>query len=152
MNAAVVQAARHWIGTPYVHQASMLGAGCDCLGLVRGIWREVHGSEPEDVPAYSGDWSEMGQDEVLWKASQRHLICKGLDEVCEGDVLLFRMRDQGVAKHMGIQASTGAEASFIHAYAGHAVVETPLSVPWARRIVARFAFPLPDPSEQEILS
>ena len=37
--ARVVAEARMWIGTPYVHQASALGAGCDCLGLVRGVWR-----------------------------------------------------------------------------------------------------------------
>ena len=30
----VVATARAWIGTPYVHQASVRGAGCDCLGLL----------------------------------------------------------------------------------------------------------------------
>ncbi|MFZ2468534.1 MAG: peptidase, partial [Parvibaculum sedimenti] len=45
--AAVVAAARAWIGTPYRHQASCKGAGADCLGLVRGLWREFHGAEPE---------------------------------------------------------------------------------------------------------
>jgi cell wall-associated NlpC family hydrolase len=42
-------------GTPYVHQASARGAGTDCLGLLRGEWREVLGREPEHVPAYSMD-------------------------------------------------------------------------------------------------
>ncbi|RMD92718.1 MAG: peptidase, partial [Alphaproteobacteria bacterium] len=32
-------------------------------------------------------------------------------------------------------------ARFIHSYSGHGVVENPLSEPWARRVVARFAFP-----------
>jgi NlpC/P60 family putative phage cell wall peptidase len=31
--------ARAWIGTPDRHQASLKGMGCDCLGLVRGVWR-----------------------------------------------------------------------------------------------------------------
>ena len=44
--------ARGWIGTPYRHQASLKGVGCDCLGLVRGVWREVMGEEPEAPPAY----------------------------------------------------------------------------------------------------
>ena len=35
--AGIVRAARGWIGTPYVHQASVRGAGCDCLGLLRGV-------------------------------------------------------------------------------------------------------------------
>ena len=40
---AIVAAARGWIGTPYVHQASVKGLGCDCLGLLRGLWREMAG-------------------------------------------------------------------------------------------------------------
>ena len=55
---ACVAEARRWIGTPYLHQASVRGAGCDCLGLLRGVWRAVYGSEPEAVPAYTADWSE----------------------------------------------------------------------------------------------
>ena len=51
------------------------------------------------------------------------------------------MREGAVAKHLGIQARVGAQPSFIHAYTGHGVVESPLSAPWQRRIVARFAFP-----------
>jgi len=57
-------------------------------------------------------------------------------------VLLFRMRDGGIAKHLGIQSEVGASARFVHAYTGHGVVESPLSRPWQRRIAARFAFPL----------
>ena len=64
----VIDVARGWIGTPYVHQASVPGAGCDCLGLVRGVWREVFGAEPEPVPAYTRDWSEPQGDERLWRA------------------------------------------------------------------------------------
>ncbi|EAQ01240.1 hypothetical protein OB2597_04530 [Pseudooceanicola batsensis HTCC2597] len=136
----VVAIARGWIGTPYLHQASVRGAGTDCLGLLRGIWRERHGAEPEAIPAYSRDWSEPGGEERLWRAARRHLV-PATGPGRPGEVLLFRMMDGAVAKHLGVQAETGARASFIHAYAGHGVVESPLSRPWRRRIVARFAFP-----------
>lgn len=139
--SAVVMAARGWIGTPYVHQASCRGAGCDCLGLLRGVWREVLGAEPEVVPGYTPDWSEPTGEERLWAAALRHLRPKALAFPEVGDVLLFRMREGGVAKHLGIQAEIGPVASFIHAYGGHGVVESALTPPWARRIVARFAFP-----------
>ena len=56
----IVAAARGWIGTPYLHQASLKGVGSDCLGLVRGVWREVMGAEPETPPAYQPGWAEMG--------------------------------------------------------------------------------------------
>ncbi|SLN46207.1 NlpC/P60 family protein [Roseovarius albus] len=137
----VVQAARGWIGTPYRHQTSTKGAGTDCLGLLRGVWREVRGVEPEAVPAYSMDWAEPSRDEVLWRAAERHLQRVHLNDEQPGDVLLFRMRDGAVAKHLGIVGCVGPQASFIHAYSDHAVVESPLSTPWQRRIAARFRFP-----------
>lgn len=139
--AQVVHAARVWIGTPYVHQASALGAGCDCLGLVRGVWRALNGKEPEKIPAYSFDWSEPQGDEQLWAAAGRHLRAKAKAEAALGDVILFRMRHGSVAKHLGIQGRIGTAPSFIHAYTGRGVVESPLSAPWRRRIVARFEFP-----------
>ncbi len=48
--AAIVVTARLWIGTPYLHQASLRGIGCDCLGLLRGVWRDLYGPEPEAPP------------------------------------------------------------------------------------------------------
>ncbi|MFP7673359.1 peptidase [Marivita sp. S0852] len=139
--AEVVTVARSWIGTPYVHQASVRGAGTDCLGVLRGIWRHLFGEEPGDIPAYSLDWSEPQRDEVLWAALADALIGKDVDDEDVGDVILFRMRDRAVAKHVGVQSRIGADAAFVHAYRGHGVVETALGFPWRRRIVARFAFP-----------
>ena len=144
MRPEIVTAARGWLGTPYVHQQSTRGVGCDCLGLLRGVWRETCGAEPEAVPAYSMDWSEPQGDEVLWAAALRHLLPKDIAAPASGDVLLFRMREGSVAKHVGLQAEIGAAQSFIHAYSGHGVVESALSAPWRRRIVARFAFPQGD--------
>ena len=145
MTAEIVAAARRWIGTPYRHQASACGAGTDCLGLLRGVWREVLGAEPVLPPAYSPDWSEAGgREEMLTAARQwlRQVPAQG--PVQEGEVLVFRMRAGAVAKHLGIAARRSGVPSFIHAYSGHAVVETPLSAPWARRIAGRFTFPLGD--------
>ena len=133
----VVDIARCWLGTPYVHQASTQAVGCDCLGLVRGVWRELHGDEPALVPAYTSDWDEVQGDEILWSAALNHL--KPVDGAWRaGQILLFRMRSQAVAKHLGILSQAGETMSFIHAYSGHGVVESPLSRPWERRVVARF--------------
>lgn len=134
-----VQIARGWIGTPYLHQASCLGAGCDCLGLIRGVWRGLYGGEPGPLPGYTPDWSEASGQEVLRAAALRYLQAApaGADPA-PGDVLLFRMRAGAVAKHLGLQSAPGR---FIHAYERCGVVETALTAPWARRIVARFRFP-----------
>ena len=138
----IVDEARSWLGTPYVHQASTKGAGTDCLGLLRGVWRAQIGCEPEEVPIYTMDWSEPQGEERMWAAAQRHLIEKPSADLSSGDVVLFRMRDSGIAKHLGIMTSTGAVPRFVHAYNGHGVVENALSEPWRRRIVACFEFPL----------
>lgn len=139
MTAKIVAAARDWIGTPYVHQAATRGAGSDCLGLIRGVWRELYGDEPEPVPVYSMDWSEREGEELLWHAALRHLRPVGGPRV--GSVLLFRMRAGAVAKHLGIMSREGKMPAFVHAYSGRGVVESPLSAPWRRRIVAVFDFP-----------
>ncbi len=142
MGQDIAAAAKGWIGTPYRHQASAKGAGADCLGLVRGVWREVLGEMPEVVPAYSMDWSEPQHEERLWAAARRHLREKQLGAEALGDVILFRMRQASVAKHLGIVTGIGQAARFVHAYSGHGVVESPLSAPWRRRLVARFEFPM----------
>lgn len=131
--------ALRWIGTPYQHQASLRGAGCDCLGLLRGVWREVLGQEPEPVPPYSADWSEASGREDLMAAALRWMQPAG--EMALADVLLFRMREGAVAKHLGIVSQIGAIPRFIHAYTGHGVVESALTDPWRRKIAARFRFP-----------
>ena len=141
MSVDPVTEARRWIGTPYLHQASVQGVGCDCLGLLRGVWRALYGTEPEAVPPYTPDWSEPQGEERLMQAALRHMNPAGA-EWQEGQVLLFRMRRGSVAKHLGVLSAVGDAPAFIHAYTGHGVVESPLSLPWRRRVVARFEFPL----------
>ncbi len=135
MNARVVAAARGWIGTPYHHQASLKGVGCDCLGLLRGVWREVMGAEPELPPPYSPDWGETGGEPLL-AAARRHLVEVG--EVAPGTVLLFRWREDRPAKHCAIAAGPGA---MIHAHDGAAVAEVAFRPWWQRHLAAAFAFP-----------
>ncbi len=136
----IVALARGWIGTPYRHQASVKGAGADCLGLVRGVWRDLIGPEPECTPRYSKDWNEPQSREVLWDMVKRHFVPIS-DHAASGHVLLFRMRSGAIAKHMGILVAVDGERRFIHAYSGHGVIESALTRPWERRIVACFAFP-----------
>ena len=138
----IVAEVRAWIGTPYRHQGACKGGGSDCLGLIRGLWRAIYGAEPETAPAYSMDWSEPQGEERLWRAAERHLAAKSLDQEARGDVILFRMRAGAVAKHLGVVTDIGPRARFVHAYSGHGVVESPLSEPWRRRIVGRFEFPM----------
>ncbi|MBF9044841.1 peptidase [Rhodobacterales bacterium HKCCE4037] len=136
----VVSIARTWLGTPYIHQTSCKGAGCDCLGLILGVWREIHGTLPAPVPAYTNDWSEVSGEERLLKAARAHLVEKPVADAAPGDVLIFRMRASAVAKHVAIQSAVEPIPRFIHAYSGCGVTESALTAPWSRRVVARFVF------------
>lgn len=143
--AKIVEVARRWIGTPYQHQASCRGAGTDCLGLVRGVWREVMGAEPEVPPPYTADWAERPGGgvtvETMAEGARRHLKEIPHDAATMGDVVLFRMRANGPAKHAAILS---ASDRMIHAYSGRAVVETTLSPWWAAKIAFAFRFPEQD--------
>ena len=138
----VVSAARRWIGTPYSHQASCRGAGADCLGLLRGVWRELKGLEPEATPPYTPDWAEAGTTEDMLNAANRNLIPVHPADAIPGDVLVLRMVDTGVAKHIGILARAHqGHLTLIHAYSGHGVVESPLTPSWLRRVAGAFRIP-----------
>jgi NlpC/P60 family putative phage cell wall peptidase len=138
----IVTEARTWIGTPYRHQASLKGVGCDCLGLVRGVWRAVIGAEPERAPPYRPDWAEAASGEPLAEAAARHLVAIDLARARgawePGDVLLFRWRANLPAKHAAIVT---APDLMVHAHDGAAVAEVAIAPWWRRRIAYAFRFP-----------
>jgi NlpC/P60 family putative phage cell wall peptidase len=132
----LLEEARSWIGTPYQHQASAKGAGCDCLGLIRGVWRALYGGEPEIAPAYTPNWAERHGAETLLDAAYRHL--RAVNTEAPGDVLLFRMHADAPAKHAAI---LDEDDYLIHAYWGRAVVRSRYAPWWRTRRAAVFAFP-----------
>ena len=137
LSSRVIIEARSWIGTPYRHQASLKGVGCDCLGLLRGVWRNVIGAEPELPPPYSPDWAEAGAD-TLVAAARRHLLEIDVTMFAPGDVLLFRWRDNLPAKHCAIATSAG---TIIHAHDGASVAEVSFAPWWRRHLAYAFRFP-----------
>jgi len=134
----VIAAARSWLGTPYHDQASLRGVGCDCLGLARGVWRELVGDEPFPIPPYSRDWGETGPHEVLADGAASMLIPIATADIGPGSLILFRMTPRAIAKHVGIVA---APDRFIHSYERLGVVEETLTPVWRRRIAFAFLFP-----------
>ncbi|MFK8252222.1 NlpC/P60 family protein [Ancylobacter terrae] len=142
--ARIIAEARGWIGTPYLHRASLKGQGCDCLGLVRGIWRALYGAEPDTLPAYAPDWAEATGEERLAGAGRRHLVPVAIEHMRPGDVLLFRWRAHLPAKHAAIlteAAGPDGPGRMVHAHDGAAVAEVHLAPWWRRRLAYAFAFP-----------
>ena len=134
----IIAETQSWLGTPYRHQASLKGVGCDCLGLVRGVWRALVGDEPERAPPYAADWAEAASGEPLADAAARHLVAIDRDAFRPGDVVLFRWRSNLPAKHAAIVT---ASELMVHAHDGACVAEVTLAPWWRRRLVYAFTFP-----------
>ena len=148
---AVMAAARRWLGTPYHDQASLRGVGCDCLGLARGVWRDVVGAEQQPIPPYSRDWGETGVREVLADGARGMMIEIPIADIGPGSLVLFRMAPRAIAKHVGIltgQSGVGPD-SFIYAYDRLGVIEEALTIAWSRRIAFAFRFPATNPLSEK---
>ena len=85
---AVLAEALSWVGTPYRHQGSTKGVACDCLGLIRGVWRAVYGTEPERSGAYAPDWApHVGARVVFGLADQSPTACGSTDRSASPQLL-----------------------------------------------------------------
>jgi NlpC/P60 family putative phage cell wall peptidase len=148
LRETIVAEARRWIGTPYRHQGADRGVGCDCLGLVRSVWRAVYGRDPEIPPAYSADWAETTGEKTLIEAAGRHMLRVDASEMAPGDLIVFRWRPHLPAKHVGILV---APERIVHAYdAAGKVAAGNLAPAWRARIAAVFAFPNPEGSGETL--
>ncbi len=134
----VLAETKRWLDTPYQHQASQCGAGCDCLGLIRGIYHHLYGAEPVPPPPYTPNWAEERGEETLRQAAQTWLCEIPNGKAEPGDALLFRMSPNAPCKHIAILS---APHIITHAYWGRAVVESYFVPYWRRRWVHSFRFP-----------
>jgi len=132
----IIAEARRWEGTPYRHQHSTFGQGCDCLGLIRGVWRNVIGEEPLETPNYSQSWDEVAKQETLLSTARQ--LFERSSEPSPGDVLVFRLKRGMVAKHCAIMTT---ENRMVHAYNGVGVKECYIVPWWRSRIAYSGSFP-----------
>ena len=99
--AAVLAEARRWINTPYHHQAAVRGVGCDCVGLVRGVYTALGCGAVGAVPAYSRDWGDATGNEGVLAAARAHLVELPAADAGPGHVVVLRWRERQLAKHAG---------------------------------------------------
>jgi NlpC/P60 family putative phage cell wall peptidase len=140
----VALAALDWIGTPYLHQQSKRQLGCDCLGLVRGVWRDVVGAEPVSAPAYARDADEVEGAGKLAAVLAEWFI--PIEAPVDGAVLLFRWHRTLPPKHLGIVLKVGNDGlvEFAHAQNEIGVCRGRLDRFWQKRLVSVFRFPTTD--------
>ena len=138
----VVRETLKWLGTPYRHQASLCQVGCDCLGLVRGVWRTVCATPLEPLPAYSRHPGLNRNDRRLEQAAKRYLIelrnSGGVARFEPGSVLLFCLFGRKAPSHCAIAMP---DMTMIHAQERLGVISTTISPGWRRRVHSAYLFP-----------
>jgi NlpC/P60 family putative phage cell wall peptidase len=138
---SVVVEARSWVGTPYHDHAALKGVGCDCLGLMVGLYRNLIGPLPIEIPPYRGDWADAQTGDLLIEAGRKLFTTrKSSDSYQAADILVFRLRPDLAAKHLALVSGPD---TMIHAYERAGVVEATLAPWWRRRIAATFQFTTP---------
>ncbi|MCE9561882.1 MAG: hydrolase [Planctomycetes bacterium] len=70
--AAVVAAARSWLGTPYHHHARVKGVGADCLTLLASVYAEAGVIPPVRIPEYSHQWHLHRSEELYLNGVLEH--------------------------------------------------------------------------------
>lgn len=111
--AAVVAAARSWLGTPYHHAADVKGVGVDCAMILVRVYVDLGLVEPFDPRPYPADWMLHRSDErylgfLLARSREVPRAAAG-----PGDVILFRFGR--CFSHGGIVTKTDP-LTIVHAF------------------------------------
>lgn len=136
-SSEILLAAQKWIGTPYRHQAARMGVGCDCLGLIRGVWTDLYGNVAPPIPPYA----RFGKDPkgAVQLLDAANIFLEPMAKIpVPGLIILFQLHQKLPPRHCGI-VSCGNR--FIHAKERQGVIQTDLCAGWHKRIHSIYAFP-----------
>ncbi len=141
----IVDAARLWVGTPFDHQARLLGSGCDCIGLVKEVGVATGFLHPtaEDVQRY-GRYSRAPNPRKMREGLQAFLepAAFPMDRPAPDGVIAWMQWREDLPMHVGIAATFEGRRTIIHAVQDIGkVVEHGFSYLWLGRVVAWFIYP-----------
>lgn len=132
--AAVIAAARSFVGTPFRHQGRS-AQGVDCVGLLVCIARALN-LPHDDVTGYTRRAEGMGFLEHF----RGQLVEISLASACAGDVLVFV--ETVYPCHTALLTERHGIPHLIHAHAPRRkIIEEPYATAWQAK--ARFAFRFP---------
>lgn len=113
---AIVEEARSWVGTKWIHQASLKGVGADCIGFIRGVGRGVGLIDPFETgeAARFANYGRNPSPTLLREACATFLDGIDKDEAGVGDILVFRIRRDPM--HFAIRTERKGVPYMVHAY------------------------------------
>lgn len=129
----IVLIAREWIGTPFHHQGRVKGQGCDCIGLIIGVFAEI-GAPAGEVDI--ADYSMIPDGKFLQQKLSEYLEQVSFSKIVAGDILLFRFDKN--PQHLAFYSGDG---TIIHSYlSARKVVENQLDELWMERLVGCYRY------------
>ncbi len=142
--ASIVNQARTWLGTPFVHQARLKGKGCDCLGLIVGVVDELGLTDESGRLLSSYDEINYSKEPdgkyLIQKLSQildEPSVTVNPSEIKAGDLALFKMGNN--PQHLAIITDYEGGLEMIHCYAqARKVIEHRFDEDWQKRLYKVF--------------
>lgn len=88
LRQAVCTEAQRWLGTPYHHEAAVLGHGVDCGMLLVRVYNDVGVMAVPDPRPYAQDWNLHRSQEMYlgWV----DMWCEPTQEPQPGDIVVWR--------------------------------------------------------------
>ena len=143
MSKAIILEARTWIGTRFRHQGRIKkseqdNGGCDCLGLVLGIARNLGVNSKISIPLSTLDqknYPKLLTSNLLKDQLDQHLVRVTSPNI--GDIILIKINNW--PQHLAIISEVTPYITIIHSYIqARKVVEQHLPDNW--EIVAIYRF------------
>jgi len=141
--STIINQARTWLDTPYVHQGRVKGVGVDCIGLVNGIALELDLYENtswdytrfRELSKIHKAYRRVPQGTALYQCLKSYAPEYPPNQMQPSDILLVSFK--GKPRHTAILTDRG---TVIHAYAeANRCVENSIDF-WRSSIVGTFRF------------
>lgn len=119
----IIDEARKWIGTPYLHQGRLIGIGVDCVGLIVGVGHSLGLTDWD-----STDYTNQPNPALMRATMNEHLDPVSQIDMRSGDILWFAISKD--PRHVAIYTGSG----IIHSMFNREVIEHGLDGVWNSRI------------------
>lgn len=93
----LIQIAKEWVGTPWVHNQSVKGLGCDCVGFIVGIGREA-GIIPNNFQLEN--YNRIPRQNELIKTFDNLPFVEAISDYQAEDILIIKLGN--IAGHVAL--------------------------------------------------
>jgi NlpC/P60 family putative phage cell wall peptidase len=135
-----VAEARKWLDTPFKHQGCVRGAGCDCIGLIKGVGMALRlvDYDPSSAQAKAfANYSIMPNPRRMREGLATWLVQIPVAEATLADIYFMAWGKE--PQHVALITDKG----IIHSYSrAGKVVEHGLDDLWRSRIIAAYRYPI----------